>query len=224
MLNSKNIFGLLFSVFIFTEAFSQQVQFSLATDLSILRSFKKDQRFWAIGQTVSAHFHFTPKDGAYAFLSYYTNGKFTNTLFATAKSPGTIPQRVRYDNKAELSVKHISLGWKRYVKGARDTETNFNLYGYAGFGLMLGGILNTHSTPVDTAAYVVPVLNGKANFKRLTLDLGLGIEFPLGGDVYIYMEGRALVPTTDYPSQHLFVNRNAPFTAAVNTGLRILFH
>jgi hypothetical protein len=69
----------------------------------------------------------------------------------------------------------------------------------------------------------VPVLSGKGNFKRLTLDLGLGLEFPVGGDIYLYFEGRALVPTTDYPSNFLFINNNAPFTGAVNAGLRILF-
>lgn len=88
---------------------------------------------------------------------------------------------------------------------------------------MMGRIVNSHSVVIDSSVYIVPVLSGKANFKRLTLDLGLGLEFPVGGDIYLYFEGRALVPTTDYPSQYLFINKNAPFTAAANAGLRILF-
>jgi hypothetical protein len=32
-----------------------------------------------------------------------------------------------------------------------------------------------------------------------------------------------LIPTTDYPSQYLFVNENAPFTASLNLGIRLLF-
>jgi hypothetical protein len=205
-------------------AFSQQAQFSLATDVSILRSFKKDQQYWSIGQTVNFHFHFTPTDGAYAWISYFSDGKFTNALKADAKSSATSPQQVNYQNKAQVRFKHISLGWKRYLKGRSDVEKKWNLYGYAGFGLMMGRIINTHSLTIDTSVYIIPVLSGKANFKRLTLDLGLGIEFPVGGDVYIYVEGRALVPTTDYPSQYLFINKNAPFTGAANAGLRILFN
>lgn len=213
----------LFLVFICNIVFSQRPRASLSTDLSVLRSFKKDQRFWAIGQTVSFHFHITPRDGAYAWISYYSNGKFTNDLNATAKSPATLPQQVNYRNSAALRFKHISLGWKRYLKGAPDIEKKWSLYGYAGFGLMLGSIVNSHSVIIDTTGYIVPVRRGKANFKRLTFDLGLGVEVPVGGDLFFYMEGRALVPTTDYPSKHLFINNNAPFTGAVNAGLRILF-
>ena len=203
--------------------FSQQAKFSLATDLSILHSFKKEQRYWALGQTVHLHFHFTPKDGAYAWISYYTDGKFSNALTATAKSSVTVPQQINYQNKAAMSFRHISLGWKRYLKGTSDAEKNWNLYGYAGFGLMMGRVINSHSVNIDTNFYFVPVRSGKAHFKRLTLDLGLGFEIPVGGDIFLYFEGRALVPTTDYPSKYLFINNNAPFTAEANAGVRIFF-
>jgi len=220
----KQFIILLFFVFISSIVSSQTINFSLATDVSILRSFKKDQRYWSIGQTVHFHFHFTPRDGAYAWVSYYSNGKFSNNINATAKSAITVPQQVSYTNKAQLLFKHISMGWKRYLKGSFDAEKYWNLYGYTGFGLMLGHVVNTHSVNVDTSIYTVPVLPGKANFKRLTLDIGLGLEFPVGGDIFLYIEGRALVPTTDYPSQYLFINKHAPFTGAANGGLRILFH
>jgi hypothetical protein len=221
---SKKIPAFIITLCCFTTAFSQTINFSLATDVSILRSFKKDQLYWSIGQTVHFHFHFTPRDGAYAWVSYYSNGKFSNNINATAKSAITVPQQLSYTNKAQLLFKHISLGWKRYLKGSFDAEKYWNLYGYAGFGLMLGHVVNTHSVNVDTSIYTVPVLPGKANFKRLTLDIGLGVEFPVGGDIFLYIEGRALVPTTDYPSQYLFINKHAPFTGAANGGLRILFH
>jgi hypothetical protein len=220
---SKISLSLIF-LFTFGITFSQRPQFSLATDVSVLRSFKKEQQYWAVGQTVHLHFHFTPKDGAYAWISYYSKGKFTNALTANAKSPATVPQQINYQNKAEMQLRHVSLGWKRYLKGAYDSETKWNLYGYAGFGLMMGGIINTHSVSIDTAGYTVPVLSGKANFKRLTFDLGSGIEIILGGGIYFYLEGRALVPTTGYPSKHLFVNNNAPFAGAANVGIRILFN
>jgi hypothetical protein len=212
----------LFLISVFS-AFSQ-TQFSLATDLSIMRSFKKEQQYWAIGQTVHFHFHFTPTDGAYAWISYYTKGKFSNELTANAKSPATLPQQINYQNRAEMQFKHISLGWKRYLKGTVDVENKWSLYGYAGFGLMIGRIVNTHSVGIDTADFNVPVLSGQANFKRLTFDLGLGIEIPLGGDIYFYLEGRSLIPATGYPSRYLFINNTAPFAGAANTGIRILFN
>jgi len=220
---SKKISAVIVTVCSFVTVCGQTARFSLATDASLLHSFKKDQRYWSIGQTVHFHFNFTTKDGAYAWIAYYSNGKFSNIVDATAKSTTTVPQSVSYRNKAEMLFKHVSLGWKRYLKGSFDAEKGWSFYGYAGFGLMLGHVVNAHFSNVDTSLYEVPVLSGKANFKRLTLDIGLGTEFPVGADIYIYLEGRALVPTTDYPSQYLFVNKNAPFTAAANAGLRILF-
>jgi hypothetical protein len=220
---SKKIPALLITLFTCIGAFSQKPHFSLATDVSILRSFKKDQRYWSIGQTVRFDFHFTPKDQAYAWISYYSDGKFSNALAASAKSQTTVPQQINYKNKAELRFKHISLGWKRYLKGTYNSEKEWNLYGYAGFGLMMGRILNTHSVAIDSGVYYIPVRSGQAEFKRLTWDLGLGVEFPAGGDIYIYFEGRALVPASDYPSQYLLINNKAPFTGAANLGLRILF-
>jgi hypothetical protein len=71
--------------------------------------------------------------------------------------------------------------------------------------------------------YNVPVRIGKANFKRLTIDAGLGAEFPVGADIYFYSEGRVWIPTTDYPSKYIFVNKNAPMLGMFNIGLRVLF-
>ena len=200
-----------------------QTQFSIATDLGLQRSFKKEQQYWAGGHTVHAHFHFTPKDGAYAWISYYSVGKFSNNVTATAKSATTVPQQVNYVNKAEMRFKHFSIGWKRYLKGNCSIDEGWSLYFYTGLGILLGKVTNTHSVAIDTNVYKVPVRSGKANFKRLTLDLGLGWETPIGADVFFYTEGRVWVPTTDYPSKFIFVNKNAPLVAMLNFGLRILF-
>ena len=219
----KTIVILLFCVFYFIPAFPQKAQFSFATDFTILRNFTNEQRFWTVGQTVAAHFNFTPKDGMYAWIAYSGNGKFSNQLAATAKTVFTIPLQVDYTNKSIMRFRHISIGWKRYLKGAYTIETNWSLYGYAGFGLLFGNINNSHSVSIDTADYFIPVLKGKADFKRLTFDIGLGYERPVGGDVYFYMEARTLIPTTEYPSQYLFINNNAPLIGSFNTGLRLLF-
>ena len=204
-------------------AFSQQPQFSVATDISVQRSLKKEQRFGAVGHTVHGHFHFTPKEGAYFLFAYFTPGNFTNKLTATAKSPATVPQQVSYTNNAQMRFKQISVGWKKYIKGTYNSEEGWNLYGSAGFGLVLGSIENAHSVAADTALYDVPVLRGKNNFKRLTADLGLGWENHLGGAIYFYNEAKLWIPTTDYPSKYLFINENAPLVISVCIGIRILF-
>lgn len=222
-LNSKLTLFFLALLFAFTTG-AQPIRFSLASDGSAEHSFKKGQRYWAYGQTVCGQFHITPTDALYAWLAYYGDGKFKNDLTATAKSPTTNPQTVNYRNNARLRFKHISLGWKRYFKGDYDAEKSWNLYGYAGFGLLLGRIENSQSIPVDSAQYLLPLKNGKGNFKRLTFDVGSGVEFPAGASVFLYLEARALIPTTDYPSPYLFVNRKAPLVGAANLGIRILIN
>ena len=109
------------------------------------------------------------------------------------------------------------------MKGTPDAEKSWNLYGFAGFGLLLGQVENTHSVSIDTAVYAVPVLSGKAQFKRLTMDLGVGWEIPIAGDFYFFTEGKVWIPTTDYPSKYIFVNNNAPLVAMLGLGIRILF-
>jgi hypothetical protein len=187
------------------------------------RSFKKGQQYWAGGHTIQGQFHFSPKEGAYVWASYYTNGKFSNDVTATAKSTTTLPQQINYVNNAVMRFKQISIGWKKYLKGRFDIEQGWNIYGYAGFGLILGRVDNTHSVSIDTVVYNFTVMVCKAKFKRLTIDLGLGWEMPLGADTFLYAEGRAWIPTTDYPSKYIFVNKNAPVVGMINVGIRILF-
>jgi len=88
---------------------------------------------------------------------------------------------------------------------------------------MMGRVNNVINRVIDTSAYKLPVSDGKGNFKRLTLDLGLGYEAPIGGDVYLYFEGRSLIPISNYPSEYLYINGYAPLTASAQLGLRILF-
>ena len=202
-----------------------QTRISFATDASLQKNFKKDQRFLAIGQDLIFNWHFTPRNGAYASLSYYSNGKFKNTLSATAKFLNTSPQQIFFINNAQVNLRQISLGWKYYLVGSSDAEAGWNLYGVAGFGLIFGRASNSYSTTIDTSLYNTPQqpVNGSGHFKRLTLDLGLGWEIPLGADIYLYSEGRVWIPTTDYPSKYLFINNNAPLAGMVAVGLRVLF-
>lgn len=200
-------------------------QLSVATDVSILRNFNKNQKFWAFGQTVQANFHLSKKDAVYTWISYYTSGKFKNNYTAIAKDPfATVPPSVRYTSYSALRYRHLSVGWKRYLLGSFDSEYRWNFYGYAGFGLLLGKASNTYNAVIDTASYRLnsPRL-GEGNFKRLTLDLGLGGEFPLGTDIFLYTELRTWRPTTHYPSPYLNKdNYSIPAVGAVNLGIRIL--
>jgi len=205
-------------------AWSQPTQFSLATDVGALHSFKKDQRFWCAAQTITGNFSFTQKDGLYVWFCYTINGKFSNDLTANAKSVFTVPLQVYYTNDANLRFSHISTGWKHYLKGGYYSEKSWNLYFYGGFGLMFGTVQNRHSTSIDTADYVVPVTQGKGHFKRLTFDVGLGYETLVAPDIYFYTEARLLLPTTDYPSDYLFVNEDAPLTGSINVGVRLFIN
>ena len=219
---SRQIIILFFGTLFFTKAFSQP-QFSLSTDLSLQRNFKKEQHYWAAGHSIITNFHLTPTDGIYAWFCYFSKGKFTNNTTAVAKSLLTSPSQINFQNSALMRLKQFSVGWKRYLKGNPEAEKSWNLYGSAGFGLMLGTVTNVHSVAIDTALYTLPVLSGKANFKRLTFDLGMGAEFPVGGDFFIYSEARAFIPATDYPSEYIFVNDNAPFVGNLSIGIRLLF-
>jgi hypothetical protein len=214
----------LFALLLISMSFAGTAQLSVATDVSILRNFNRQQKFWAFGQTVQANFHLNRKDAIYTWISYHTAGKFKNTFSATAKDPFvTVPPLVRYTSFSSLRYRHISVGWKRYLIGAYDSENMWNLYGYAGFGLLLGKATNTFSAAVDTASYKLnSPLPGEGNFKRLTFDAGLGAEFPLGTDIFLYTELRTWMPTTRYPSPYILNNHSVPAVAAVNLGIRIV--
>jgi len=222
-LSKKNILFLLL-LFVSEVAFSQ-TRISASTDFMVLRSFKEDQRFWAIGQNIMADWHFTAKGGAYASLSYSSYGNFTNQLSATAKDSTTSPQQISFDNHAQIRFQQLSLGFKHYFVGTTDAEIKFNLYTITGLGLIFGRVTNKYSTSIDTSLYNAPVqpVNGSGHFKRLTLDLGLGWEVPLSGDFFLYVNGKVWIPTSDYPSKYLFVNDNAPLVGMVGLGIRILF-
>ncbi|HEY9362803.1 MAG TPA: hypothetical protein VIQ00_06050 [Chitinophagaceae bacterium] len=204
--------------------YSQQ-RFSLATDFSLLRNFKSSQKFWAVGQTVQADFHFTPVNTLYVFVSYYSPGKFNNLLTATAKQLTTQPNEINFTNQSQVNFKTFSVGWKRFLKGSAYAESSWNLYGYAGFGLLLAKAQNTFSVMPDTSNYILPEhpINGDGRFQRLTIDAAVGGEYPIGGDLYLYLEGRTWILTSDYPTKYLQANQNSPVVITANFGLRILF-
>lgn len=198
----------------------------MATDGTILRNLNSLQKFWAFGQTVQLNFYPTSgnKNAVYAWVSYYTVGKFKNNFSAAAKDPSTTPQDFSYTINTHLRYRHLSVGWKHYFRGGYNAETVWNIYGLAGFGLLLGKAENTYNKSVDSSLYIIkPPREGNGAFKRLTLDAALGTEFPLGTAVFVYTEARTWIPTSHYPSEYLYEdNYNIPAILAINVGLRVL--
>jgi len=200
-----------------------QIQFGFATDLSVMRNFSPEQEFWCVGQTVQFNFHFNRKQTAYAWLNYYTPAKFKNQFTASAKSPNTIPSILPFSALAKWNIGQVSVGWKHYFKGGFDAEASYNLYGSAGFGLMITKVENILTPTIDTTFYTIPTQAGTDKFYRLTLDLGAGVEFPVGGSFFLYGDVRTWLPTSDYPSPYLHSNENVPLPLILSVGMRLLF-
>lgn len=200
-----------------------QIRLSVAPDLSIMRNFSPKQKFWSLGQTVQFNFHFNSKQSAYAWITYYTPGKFKNNFTATSKSSGTIPSTIPFKAAAKWRNNEVSMGWKHYFKGSFDAEAGYNIYSLAGFGLMFTKVENIFSPAIDTSLYNTPTHTGSSEFYRLTIDLGAGAEFPIGGNFFLYGDVRTWIPTTDYPSPFLHNNKNVPLPFMISGGMRILF-
>lgn len=188
-----------------------------------MRNFSPNQKFWCVGQTIQGNFHFNKKQTAYASLNYYTPGKFKNDFTATAKSSATTPAVIPFEAAASWKIGQVSLGWKHYFKGGFDEELGYSIYGLAGFGLMFTKAENVFSPAIDTSLYTAPTAAGNGKFYRLTLDLGAGVEVPVGGSFVLYSDLRTWLPTSDYPSPYLHSNKNVPLPVTINAGMRILF-
>jgi hypothetical protein len=203
-----------------------QVKFSAATDISLLHNFDPQQKFTVVGQTILPQWHIDKKNTVYAWLTYHANGKYKNTLIATAKSPATQPPTFSFSNQSVMRLRRYLLDLNDILFGSFENLEKFNLYAAAGFGVMYGNASNTFSTYVDTALYTIQynVVHGAGDFKRLTFDITGGFEFPVAYELFIYSEIRMYIPTTDYPSSYLMNNSHAPLLGSINLGIRIIFN
>jgi hypothetical protein len=222
----KKFISIIIFLFIYCNGNSQvQVRFSFATDFMVMRNFSPKQKFWAIGQTISGNLHFSAKETIYASVGFLSEGSFDNQFTATAKSSSTIPTSIVYNIEGKMRSNQVSIGWKHFWWGNFNSENAINIYSLTGFGIMFGHMENIYSKGIDTGLYdnsAAPVA-GEGKFKRLTLDLGVGIEYPIGGTLYIYSEVRTSLPTTNFPSEYLHSNEKVPSPLIVNLGLRMLF-
>jgi hypothetical protein len=199
-----------------------QPRLSVAADLSLMRNFSPKQKFWSLGETVQFDFHFNPRQTVYAWIAYYTPGKFRNNFTATAKGPA-IPPALPFAASATWRSNEVSLGWKHYFKGSFDDAGTYSIYSIAGFGLMFTKVENSFTPSIDTSRYATPLFPGRSEFYRLTIDLGGGAEFPVGGNFFLYGDLRTWIPTTRYPSPYLHNNKNVPLPFMISGGMRVLF-
>lgn len=202
---------------------SGQITFSASTDFNALRSVRNSQEFWAFGPSFHGVFHLAPKTAAVVSFGFFSYGKFRNHLTATAFQPTTIPQQVSFTNTSKMRLNHFSIGWRHFLKGQANTKRDWNLYTNLGLGLLTASVVNEFSPMPDTANYQVPVLPGRGEFNRLTLDVALGVDIHLVSDMYFYSELKSFIPTSSYPSKYLLVNTDAPFPVLLSGGFRILF-
>lgn len=220
----KSFFIFAFLLFVQPVIFAQ-VRFSIATDVSVLHNFSPHQKFWSFGQGVEGDFHFSKKNTLYAWINYHTKGSFTNTFVANAKASSTAPAAINYEVKGKWGLRQVSVGWKRYFKGSFNEENNLTIYGTAGFGLLFSKVQNALLTVVDTSLYTIqptPVF-GNDEFKRLTIDLAIGTEYPLASGIFLYGDVRTSLPASDYPSPFFHDQKRIPLPVMLNIGIRVLF-
>lgn len=220
----KKITTIIIFLLMATAILQAQKAVSVGTDVSILRNFTRDQSFTTVGQTIHFNAHFSSKEALYAWVSYYVNGKYKNDLQALARDPFSTPLHLNYTASSKMGLRQISIGWKHYLKGTYNNDSTWNLYAKAGFGLLTGKIENSYDPPVDTALYFVPqkAIEGTGHFNRLTFDLALGVEYPIGSAVYLFGEARTWLQSSDYPSPYMY-NNKMPQVLMLNGGLRVLF-
>ncbi|WP_345238688.1 hypothetical protein [Flavisolibacter ginsenosidimutans] len=201
---------------------SAQENFSAATGVSLLHNFSPRQQFNAVGHTIHLSAHFSPTQSAYAWVEYYTEGKFKNDFIATAKSPLLSPQQIALVATGRLAYRHFSIGWKHYFKGSYSNDNSVNVYGLAGFGFLFATVSNTFSTNVDTTQYSLATASGSGTVRKLTFDVGLGAERSLAGNIYLFADVRSWLPASSNPSPYLHNQRNVPLPFMLSAGLRIL--
>jgi hypothetical protein len=222
MLVNRFFFTLCFFFAFLISSFAQE-GISVGTDIALLRNMGKNQQFFTAGQTLVFNYHFTPKHSFYGWFMYYLPGKFSNEFLATAKDAATNPQQINYKVNASWAYREISFGWKYYLKGSPTNASGYNIYSLAGLGLMFSK--SSNATTLDTALYqpeARPEL-GERNFARLNLDLGLGAEFPVASNIYLYADLRTWVNTSSYPVTVFHSDKHATQALSVHFGMRILF-
>lgn len=214
------VLTVLFAVFLHT-AWGQG---SVASNSIFMYTANRQNNYFAFGQDLRGDYHFSDRWTGSASIGFYTAGKYSNRFTATAKTPGTLPASTSFEAVTRLYTKHFTMGARYYFKGSYRQEYGYSLYGYLGYGILFMKVQNDYNA-VDTAAYDTGIAPspGEGKFNRLTIDGGAGIELPIGPNVFLYGEARAIVPLTDYPSRFIVYNKGVPLPLSIGVGIRVLF-
>ena len=202
---------------------SGKTQFSIATDLSLLRNFSDGQSFTVLGQTVQGQFHVSKKETFYAWIGYYEPGRVNGRYTTRAKQTTTAPAFKTFIVNSTWRFRELSLGWKHYFKSDYKDENKLSIYSLVGFGLLFNKINNVYNVKVDTALFVpVQPFAGNTTDRKITFDLGVGGEFPFRGSIFLYADARTYIPASSFVSPYLH-NQNKMLPVMINVGLRVLF-
>lgn len=207
------------------QAARAQLRGSFVTSVGVLRNFSPHQQFTSIGQTVEGDLHITPRETFLIWINYAIPGRFKNQFQAPALDMSTMPVTTPYTVKGTWNLREFSLGWKHYFKGNFMQETGWNLFGTAGLGILVASVKNTYVTKLDTVLYKAlwkPEI-GAHHFRKLTADLAIGMEIPIGGDFSVTGDLRVMLPASSTATNYTHYDEKVPLTVFANLGIRILF-
>jgi hypothetical protein len=203
--------------------FSAKAQFSIGSDLSIVRQIGESKSFWGLAQSVQPSYGLTKKFLFYATLGYTSADKTTNRFTTNALADTITPKKINYSANTEWRTRQFATGIKYYFKGSYDNEEGLNVYGMAGIGVMSIKLTTDYTAGIDTSNYQsFPPYPGEGTVNKLSFDSGLGIEGPLGGNFFWYTEAKAWIPTDKVTSPYL-LGSNKVMPIMVGAGLRVLF-
>ncbi len=211
---------LLFAVVSF---FNADAQFSISSDLSVMRQFGKQQSFWSLAQNVQLSYAFTRTESLYFSIGNATPHKEIGKYVTQAKVDTFYPKAIGYRATTSWTTRQFSAGLKHYFAGTHNSETGTNIYGIVGVGLMSVKLLTEYSIGIDTVHYqsIVPYAGTKA-VNRLSADLGVGIEAPLRGSFYWYAQAKTWIHAGTIPSNLLTQPNDKIVPVMLGAGIRVL--
>lgn len=199
-------------------------QFSIATDINVMRQFGKQQSFWSMAQTVQFSYALKNKESIYLSIGNSTPHDIKDNFITKAKSDTIFPKAIGYVATSSWRTRQFTAGWKHYFTGGYNSEDGLSIYGLAGAGIMSVKISTQFSLGVDTTHYyALTPLAGTQSVNRLSFDVGLGIEKPIMGNFFWYAEAKTWIHKGAFRSP-LLARQNEKITPVmIGGGLRILF-
>ena len=212
-----------FLFIIFASLFSAKAQLSVASDASVIGQFGGIKTYWGLAQDVKVSYPIGPKTSAYLSVGYAIPNKLKEAFSTQAYSPLTTPQVIRYQANTNRQLRQAQIGIMQYLAGSHKAESGTNVYLLAGVGIMSVKASTSYSVDVDTAEYPqIRPYAGEGSAESFSVNAGLGIEQPLGGNFFWYAEAKGWLPTKSLSSPFLKEAEKTP-AVLVGVGIRVLF-